>query len=155
MTFKEGVSNIFINDFLLTNSANYYGTYSSDDIPVNEFKSRDTFSIVCNLSKRKSPGTHFIVIISRIIQGRRRLIYIDPLGLPCINTHILKFLHGLHHAFEFNTTQIQDVESVFCGMYCILYVMWFVEMKLELQFYKNNLIRNDKLCTAYIKMLKK
>ena len=146
----EGISNHDIDSILRPACRDYVGVYSANNIP-QEIKDKSTFYFVCNLSNRGEVGSHFVTVLC----FTDYVMYIDSLGLPCTNASISKFLAQLNKPLFFNTTQVQDFESKYCGYYCILFVLYYSSKNkpCKLQFTKGNLLLNDKRCIKYITKL--
>ena len=58
----KGLTNVYIETFLHKYCKKFFGCFSSNNLPTN-MTDIDSFSIICNLSKRNEEGTHFITII--------------------------------------------------------------------------------------------
>ena len=152
MSKMNGLDNVYIRNTLQGLCKDFIDVFSSDNIPP-EISERNNFTIICNLSKCGDKGTHFITIVVDC----ESVVYIDSLGLPCINEDISKFLNRLNRPISYNTRTIQHPNSVFCGYYCIFYALLFdsgtnVDKK-DFVFSTSNLYKNDKLCIKYIKQL--
>lgn len=149
----NGITNIFIESVLSTRSKYFKGVFSANSIdPL--LKNQNCFSIICNLDNLGNKGTHFISIIC----FPRFVIYIDPLGFPCTVETINIFLKTLNKPIYFNLTQIQSINSKFCGFFGILFVLHF-DLIFDGKKYKNivfnttNLIENDNICITEIKRI--
>ena len=141
-----GVSNKYIEDVLTLYCPNFIGVYSSDNLPT-ELANKEKFSLVCNLSPSKEPGSHFITIFS----DRKHVFYMDSLGLNCFHKSISTFLNLTKKKIIINTTQIQDFSSIYCGFFSILLCMFFENPNaINVSFSKDHLRRNDVLCLYYI-----
>ena len=93
----SGLSNIFIDEFLIKYCNTYYGIYASDNIPIWLLKKK-RFSIIVNLSKKGEKGTHYIAIIC----FPSYVLYIDSFGIPCYVNDICKFLKSIERPIKFN-----------------------------------------------------
>lgn len=148
----DGLDNIYIADTIRRFSSDFQGVYSSDNIPLN-LLTLDKFIIVCNLSKQKEKGTHFVTIVAH----PNETLYIDSIGLPCTNEQICNFLFQRGRPLIYNSRTVQHPLSVFCGYYCIFYTLLFdsnnINVKDTFYFSSVNLYANDKRCMKYIKML--
>lgn len=145
----SGLSNIFIDEFLIKYCDTYCGIYASDNIPSQLLK-KARFSIIVNLSKRREKGSHYIAIIC----FPTYVLYIDSFGVPCYVNTISNFLKSLNRPIKFNLKQIQHNQSTFCGFFTILYVMYHEKPVINIYFGAHNLRQNDQLCIEYIKLLK-
>lgn len=151
MENNNGISNFFIDSILksVKNNSYYYGVYSANNIPTHLITKKN-FSIISNLSNVGENGSHFITIIAYC----NYVLYLDSFGLPCINENIATFLNSLKRPIFYNATQIQDFSSLFCGYYCVLFVLFFNCHKknkhLQMHFNNANLLENDNKCVMYI-----
>lgn len=151
---KKGVSNLFIHDAInrIRKTKEYKGIYSSNNIN-KKLNKVSNFCIVVNLNKRaKRNKGHFIVIHA----SSNRILYFDPLGNPCYVKSIFKFMKKCKRPIFHNLNQIQDMNSIYCGLYCILFTLYFDRKKpFKMIFYKrrNKLKKNDEKCIKYLKKL--
>jgi hypothetical protein len=144
-----GITNKYIESILLEQcSDNFKGVFSSDNVP-HHLAATNQFSIICNLSKENEKGSHFISIIA----FEDYVFYIDSFGLPCYESSLKKFLSKTSRPIFFNTVQIQDFSSNFCGFYCMLFVLYFNARVKKKMTFSNNLSLNDSICVNYIKTL--
>ena len=121
---------------------NYFrGVYSSDDLPKNFFHDG---GYIVNLSKRGTPGSHWITLIV----DRNKVCYCDPLVLPFIPSEIQSVLDQVVSVEKINH-QIQHEVSIFCGFYAMLYVFTaYLHISYGFLFdcFPQVLITNDKTC---------
>ena len=145
---NEGVTNLFINNLLFKFSKTYKGCFSSDNFPKNL---KPPFSIIINLSKHNKPGTHFICII----ENKKQIFYFDSFGINCFVPSICNFLLSKQKEIVQNIKSIQHQNSLFCGFFCILFVLFMEKNKFDLTKFQNkfstNLIKNDYACINEIK----
>ena len=145
-----GLTNTYIHNFLSTQSSHYKGVFSSNNID-KDLKYLKRFSIVCNLSKYGEIGSHFVSIIS----FPDYVFYIDSLGLPCIAPSICAFLSSLNKSVFINTRQFQQETSIYCGFYCIMFVLYY-DKKRNFQLNFNSALmrdNNDAKCIMYVRKL--
>jgi hypothetical protein len=124
-----GLSNIYLDRLGRDYAAGTFcGVFSSDTIPPELAKRSTRFSFICNLSRERDEGTHFIAVTCT----PRRLCYFDPLGLPCIDASINTFLAACRQGRQprwrqicFSDRTIQHPLSYFCGFYTLLFVLRF------------------------------
>jgi hypothetical protein len=145
-------SNIYIDKTLHNiGTQRYMGIYSCDTIPQH-IAALKHFSIICNLDKFGEHGSHFITIVGQ----PTRILYIDPLGQPCNNQFIAKFLQDAqqqsNRKLEWQTVAIQHPLSTFCGYYCMLMVLYHERRHhgIRLNFNIHNTLLNDRQCIQYI-----
>lgn len=125
-----GISNLDIEEILFSEKAQSFmnnctaigfsGVFSSNNLPSKLIK-KNCFSLICNLSRDTEPGTHFITIIFYSTY----IFYIDSLGLPCLNKDVRNYLDHFNLPIMCNSQQIQDSQSVFCGFFCILFILFY------------------------------
>lgn len=158
---RRGISNHAIETVLRGTCRDFRGVFSSNTIPSCLLQHRDRwnrFSIVCNLSEVNEPGTHFVSIIA----FPSFVLYLDSLGQPCTVTSIVEFLRQLKKPVFYNTRQIQDVSSDFCGLYCILFVLHFnhrddsiddPSLSTAFKWKTRHLLLNDLICAKKLREL--
>lgn len=150
---QKGATIVLLDSFLraaLDGAPNsYYGTFPADMIPPT-LTGADRFQIVVNTSRTTDPpelGGHFIVIEG----DRDSVLYIDPFGLPCSQPDISRFIKDCGRKGYYNKTPIQDTGSVFCPLYCALFVLYYhVSPSWELSFSSSDLKSNEKKCMEQI-----
>lgn len=159
VTSNGGLTNEWVNNFCKTACySGFYGVYSADYIPPR-LHVRRTFIIIVNLGQRRGvrgemPVGHFVTISGE----PDRVTYIDPYGLPCEQVHVRRFLNQCRRPIVYNSRQIQDFNSVYCGMYAILFTLYIgkrfgVRSLFQMRFFRADLLRNDDLCVKYIRRL--
>ena len=137
----------------------YQGTFSADKIPISEllrFSSAKEFSLVINLQKSvdvsKQPTGHFVTVIG----CPEYTLYIDPFGLPCIQENVRDFLFKRQLPVYYSSSVIQESMSVFCGLYCLLFISYFYQWprwNLKFETDTKKLKMNDDLCLYYLNKL--
>ena len=90
---------------------NYRGNFMRDTLPKHI---STTECGVVNLDSIKNPGTHYVCYWKH----NSTRIYFDSFGLPPAQ-EIIKYLSK---PIQYNSTEIQERDSVICGHYC-LYVL--------------------------------
>lgn len=160
MDDNGGLSNLFIQNVAGKYARNSFaGTFSSNNIPRN-LAERPNFTFICNLDKVGEVGSHFVTVVA----DPENIIYVDPLGLPCLNKDISCFLKQSGRRVSYNTRTIQHPLSNFCGFYALLYVLHFdysvsnkkkkkTRYNLKLVFKDTQLEENDARCLEYLKYL--
>lgn len=124
------LSNVQIEDFLFPLTKSFRGVFSSDNIPPTvELKGGGKkFSLICNLSKEREPGTHFVTVLCPV--GKQCVYYVDSFGLPpppsttTTAEGIEQFLKALGKTeIIYSTSCVQHSLSTFCGYFAILFVL--------------------------------
>ncbi len=153
----KGISNVLIDRLCKKMcSDDFRGVFSANKIP-RRLAGVGHFTIIVNLgevdgSANKLPVGHFVCIAAR----PERISFIDPYGLPCIQPKVLTFLSEARRPIVENSRKIQHVDSPYCGLYSILFAVYFdkrADEWLKLNFSKKNLLDNDKKCVQYLKLL--
>ena len=115
----SGLTNGYLTDIgKVIIGKSFLGSFPCDMQPKIK---RRNFSVIFNLSKHTEKGTHFIAIFG----DNKRLLYFDPLGNKCNNIDILTFIKK-HRRFRKVLTkfkQIQSDASIFCGFYCLGFLL--------------------------------
>jgi len=137
----------------------FRGVYSCNNIPKILPKNiQKSFSLIINLSKINTIGTHFI----SLIYNNKTLLYLDPLALNfTIHNYINEFILTLPSKTKliFINKPIQDVNSDYCGLFCIFFVLYFSEKydfnnkNKIIPFRQKKLAVNDKICEKNVKTL--
>lgn len=154
----SGITNSVVaelcNDICNQEEENRFGgVFPSDQITAASFTRKPFFNIIVNLAEigKKEVNGHFVSIIGT----PDACLYIDPFGLPNSSLKINKFLTLCNRPTYYNTKTIQDLMSPYCGMYAILFCVFFNKdsRRLRLQFQNNPCEENDQLCVQYIRQL--
>jgi hypothetical protein len=95
---------------------NFIGVYALDDLPKNL---NLPITLIANTDKRSQPGTHWIAIyIDETGLGE----YFDSFGLPPLQNEFYTFMDkSCQNGWYFSTVLLQDLRSLSCGQYCMLY----------------------------------
>lgn len=156
---KEGITNRVIDNFCrMACSSDFKGVYSADAIPENKLIIRGNFIIIVNLGKRREylrqrrrlPVGHFVAIIAR----PDVIYYLDPYGLPSLEPLVTTFLQSCKRPVVHNSRQVQHLDSVYCGLYAMLFATYFdKDAPFTMDFKKKQLFENDDLCVSYLHRL--
>lgn len=153
----SGLSNEIVESFCrLRSSKDFVGVYSADYIP-DKLAARGTFILAVNLGKRrgerkKLPVGHFVVISAR----PSMLYYLDPYGMPCMQENVQRFLRLCRRPVEYNLKQIQHLDSAYCGLYAVLFVLCFDKAsggRDTFKWKRKRIIENDQLCVRYLRKI--
>ena len=88
------------------------GVYARDEV-----KNIDNKFYFINLDDSTGAGTHWVCVYN----CGTECIYFDPFGIDP-STEILKFMRASKKKMLMSTYQIQNVESIMCGYFCIYIV---------------------------------
>ena len=132
---------------------NFIGVFPCNIQP--NIKKYVNFSLIFNESKHNEKGTHFVCLYAK----KNNIFYFDSLGLKCENEYILNFLEKSKRNIIDVDTQIQSFDSIFCGFFCLSFVIFMCQNKnfksyLNI-FNKENLKLNDKIVTDLLIQLLK
>jgi hypothetical protein len=97
----------------------FLGTFPCDLHPKTA--NRKHFCLVFNLSKHDSSGSHFIAIFA----SKNEILYFDPFGEKPDNDYIKKFIQNNKKMRKIvvNRKCIQSCSSIFCGFYCLGFLL--------------------------------
>lgn len=128
----------------------FLGTFPCDFHP--KIKTRKRFCLIFNLSKHDSKGSHFVAIFA----SENEIIYFDPFGDKLDNKFILMFINSnkKNRKFITNKKTIQSCSSIFCGFYCLGFLLsqklQFNLKKFLKLFSSTDLENNDKKIIDFI-----
>ena len=128
----------------------FLGSFPCDMAPNS--KRRKKFSVIFNLSKHNQKGTHFVCVFA----DSNRIFYFDPLGNACKNKYIMNFLtkNKLRRKIRKKFIKIQSNESIFCGYFCIGFILAMTNKVSLKQFFSifdyENLNNNDNIMIKFI-----
>jgi hypothetical protein len=123
-TTGKGLTNFYIERVLHKFCSDFCGTYSCDNIPIEDLLPRNRYSIVCNTSPSDAIGEHFVTILvsSNAVQ------LFDPLLLEP-GPEIARFLDvarcGRRRVYLRPEQQQQHPSSFYCGFFSILAALYF------------------------------
>lgn len=131
----------------------FMGVFPADKIPFQFVSNAPYFNIIVNLAEieKNEVNGHFVSIICT----PNVCLYIDPFGLPIFSSKIKNFLTQCGRATYYNNKTIQNITSPYCGMYAILFCIFFNkdDRKTRMRFNTTKCEMNDKLCVKYIRQL--
>ena len=145
---SQGVSNLYLDNFMKKISKSFRGIFSCDNIPI--FKETN-ISVISNLSRERDMGSHFVAFFI----GDDKIIYFDPFGIESYNNSIEEYLKKYKKEIIYSEQRIQDYNSSHCGYFCVIFILCLennVSLKKFLElFNKNDLLINDYVCIELIK----
>ena len=134
------------------------GVFSRDTLPTRKIL-KFPCGLIVNSDKANQPGTHWLALYAH---SPKKIAFFDSFGKnPFLyGVEIDKFICNsfpeANGNYEWNTTQLQDMSSSMCGLFC-LYFMYFscrgeslrqIVNKFE---YPKNLKKNDLLLKLFAK----
>lgn len=161
----RGITNELVHRFCeSTCSGNYVGVFAADKIPPR-VAGRGNFIVIVNLQTTRqhrqqqaqnpnksitAKGGHFVTIWAT----PRKILYVDPFGLPSVVSEVNRFLKLCQRPIFCNLTQIQTLDSVYCGIYAIMFCNFFDQKQpFALKFNTRRLESNDLKCKNYLSRL--
>lgn len=111
------LSNLDIDKFMI-NCTHYRGTFSKDMLPRKINKNEST---IVNLQDYfAGNGTHWVCIYND--DNSENVEYFDSFGLAPPNEVII-YMKTANKNIIYNDSQIQNINSILCGYYCLYYIM--------------------------------
>lgn len=134
----------------LLNITNYRGTFARDILPK---QINDGEADIINMDLADNAGTHWVCIYN----GPDYCEYFDSYGLAIPN-EILKYMRTSGKKVIGSTNEIQNINSIFCGYYCLYYLLARIVSGLSpyeivYKFENNNSTKNDKLLLKLLQMV--
>ena len=115
--------NIGVSSEYLTKLASWCLKIQPQILPCDLFKSESQLAVgksfIVNLQKSGLPGSHFVCILIK----SDKIYYFDSLAFPIVNSYIDTKLETFNKPIYVSTKAIQGADSVFCGMYCIAFLV--------------------------------
>ena len=152
----NGLSNIFLTNYIQPRCKYFVGVFSSDDLPSDPLEL--PCCLIANLSKRNQKGSHFVAMY---IDEKNQLYYLDSFGFlpPIWNKCLMKFLPPWIEKNTFKSIlshSIQDFRSLFCGWYVAAFCLSVGNNLMSPQrfvkiFVKKPKSKNDEIVTRFIK----
>jgi len=147
-----------LSNFDLINIAKKYnlhliGVYSKDELPL--LSNRKSGAYIINLQDDKDSdgndlgGTHWTCFI--VDEKTRNAVYFDSFGI-IYPRQVKEFCKGLD--LNYNSVQIQHIDSKECGWFCIAFIHYYETSKRKIKdklkwfvklFYKDTLKNDDRL----------
>ena len=126
----------------------FLGVFPSDIIPNTR---RKRFCVVFNLSPHDEPGSHFVAVA----RFPSKITYFDSFGKPCEEGNIQNFMSSFELPIEYSKRKIQNEVSIFCGIFCILFLCVCFKMNKPFSYLTNifpeeTSIKNDVIAVNFI-----
>ena len=104
-------------DKIMIKCDNYGGTFSKDMLPKAMNKNE---SAVINLQDYfAGSGTHWVCVYNE--EKSDKVEYFDSFGLVLPN-EVVKYISTTNKNIIYNDAQIQNINSILCGYYCVYYI---------------------------------
>ena len=118
---RKGLSN-FELEKLLADDDEFVGCFSQDNLPT---KLHLPATIIINTAKRSSKGRHWIAV--RI--QKNSSLYFDTFGVHPVEHNIKRFLQRFSKKILYSVVCIQDINSFYCGFYCVAFIRMVKNVK--------------------------
>ena len=118
----------------------FKGVYPCDQLP---YSCELPLNIIVNTDPSNMPGQHWVCIC---IDKRGKGEYFDSFGLPPFKEEISNFLEYRCFMWSYNRIPIQNIASITCGNYCVLYIIYrcqSLNIKLFYSNFNENTLNND------------
>ena len=155
----NGLSDEYIFSFL----DNFYPTENFHFMGIYDISSRDNINKIFDESNVSSNRFCILFLQGFLSVGHfvyllfndEYILYADPLGFPCLNQAMRKKFSTLKKPVFFNSRQIQDISSKYCGLFVCFFALNFSHNKNipMLPFQSKNLIQNDTICIENLKKI--
>lgn len=125
-----------INKITLNLIKDFDGTFPINNLPITRKKN---YKLIINIDTKNLPGKHWIAVY---VCGKIGYVF-DPLGNPppLILQHWLN-KQGIR--WMCNLRQVQPNDSILCGYYCIYFLFYVKDTRVEhLESLLNKLFPND------------
>lgn len=133
-----------IEEILVGYGKRFLGVYPRDLAP--ELKKGT--GMIINTDPSEEPGEHWVAIYNDCdFNG----VYFDSFGLPPLHEEILKVLNNSCNSWEYNDIQIQNLRSIRCGEYSIIFLMVMFENH-SLKSFQNLFTKNSFVNESLIKI---
>ena len=104
-------------DKIMIKCDNYRGTFSKDMLPKAMNKNE---AAVVNLQDYfAGSGTHWVCVYNE--EKSDKVEYFDSFGLVPPN-EVVKYISTTNKNIIYNDAQIQNINSILCGYYCVYYI---------------------------------
>jgi Adenovirus endoprotease len=124
----------------------FAGVFPSDCLPS---KFTLPVALIVNTAPRTSPGEHWCGIY---ISKKKEGFYFDSFGRKPTVESIKKFLHQNCTTINYNTKQIQHLQSKKCGQFSAVFLKFRINDHTSdyfLNLFNTNLMLNEKLIQSY------
>jgi hypothetical protein len=148
---EDGMTNVMVNKLARAFcSKKYKGLYMPHELAKKRKTvfARSPFSTIVNV------GRHFVVILG----FDKTIMYLDSYGLPCTEKKTEAFLRSFpSKAVFYNNKRIQGSQSMFCGLYAVLFATYFDRPRSFSLRFKTRVGKrgkaNEELCLQYLSRL--
>lgn len=143
--YEQTINEILKKDKITSKS--FLGVYARNEIP-NIINYPACF--IFNTKKRTESGEHWLAMY---FDEKKKCFFFDSFGLSPHFYKIVSYIHTYSNSYTYNMKRIQG-ESEYCGLYCILFLIFITRNKLKdffLQF-NTNLFKNDLFIFNQIKL---
>ena len=123
-------------------NASTVGVFPADKIPIILER---PCAIVANTDDSKKPGAHWVAMY---VDSEGRGTFFDSYGLPPMVPQHIDRLRRNCTVYEWNIQQLQSINSIVCGEYCIDFLFYMsrgFELNMFCSLFSNDSRKNDSL----------
>jgi hypothetical protein len=143
------MNSIQLKNCFVKNDKKYFsGVYAADTLPN---KVKLPVGLIANTTPKTIPGDHWIAIY---IDEKKHGYYFDSFGRPPMVPSILSFLRKKCVKIQYNTKQVQHLNSIKCGQFSAVFLKFRTNggsPKRFLDLFNHDLSLNEKIINSYFK----
>ena len=135
------------------NKDSYARRYFVGVFPRNRLPAINTYpaSLILNTDPSGRPGEHWVAIY---FNKEKEAEFFDSFGFSAEQYNFDKYIKRFSINYTYNTFQIQNIDSYFCGYYCLYFIMLksrgFSMKQINGLFSKTNFKINDYLVSHIV-----
>ena len=141
----ENVVEMILNRDIISRNS-FLGAFARNELPkIYNYPA----SLILNTEPRNSEGEHWLAIY---FDKNKNSYFFDSYGQHYNNYNLKSYLEENSKKISYNRKQIQG-DSNFCGIYCILFILFISRKKLK-SFFQNFYLsphKNDNLINFFLK----
>ena len=145
------MNNFQLNEILIKDNFTkkiFMGALALDKLPK---KIKYPSCLIINNQKSHQKGEHWLAVY---YNSKKKATFFDSYGFSPTKYHLNSFIQKTSNTIEYNKMQIQSIFSPYCGLYCVLFLLFLARGKsldYFLKLFKKNTLLNDKLIEKMIK----
>ena len=114
LNFNHPLTNMELLDLAQQMNIQLNGVLMKDEATSN----LPNGNYIFNLQNHNQSGTHWVALYK---QSKTKYYYCDPFGIPPPET-LINLLQCTETQLFYNDTQIQYIDSILCGYFCLLFL---------------------------------
>ena len=130
-------------EYLLQNVDHFLGCFPLDSLP--SFPTSFPKSMIINTQPSSHPGEHWV----SLVLTETECYYFDSFALPTVPLNIDMYLQPHYKEIKYLDYRIQGSTSIYCGAYCVSFVLHVHDYPTYDQFighyHSDNLLENDEI----------